>query len=77
VFLRTLLCDQRGWNVRNNVCHGLWPSEAFNFLVADRVFQVLMLLSMLRPVPAPANTQQAESANDEDSPPKESANADL
>jgi hypothetical protein len=76
VFLRTLLCDQRGWNVRNNVCHGLWPSEAFNFLVADRVFQVLMLLSTLRPVQEPENTRPAESGNDEGSPPKESANSD-
>lgn len=49
VYLRTLLCDQRGLNVRNNVCHGLWSSEHFNWFVADRVVHSLLVIGLLRP----------------------------
>lgn len=48
VYLRTLLCDQRGLNVRNNVCHGLWSSEQFNWFVADRVIHAVLLIGLLR-----------------------------
>lgn len=48
VYLRTLLCDQRGLNVRNNVCHGLWNSEHFNWFVADRVIHAVLVIGLLR-----------------------------
>ncbi len=52
-YLRTLLCDQRGWNVRNNVCHGILPAEGFNWMVADRLLHVILLLGLLRIQQAP------------------------
>ncbi len=47
-YMRTLLCDQRGWNVRNDVCHGLTPPAGFNWMVADRLLHVLLLLGLVR-----------------------------
>lgn len=61
VYLRTLLCDQRGLNVRNNVCHGLWNSEHFNWFVADRVVHVLLVIGLLRP--STTTTDESPSVN--------------
>ncbi len=47
-YLRVLLTDARGWNVRNRVCHGLAPSTAFGPVVADRLVHTLLMLSLLR-----------------------------
>ena len=47
-YLRALLTDQRGWNIRNDVCHGISSPEHMNKGVADRLFHVLLLLAMLR-----------------------------
>lgn len=57
-YLRTLLTDQRGWNLRNRVSHGLDGSMAFSRALADRLVHVLMLLSLLR--------AETEASNDED-----------
>lgn len=48
LYLRILLTDPRGWNLRNNVCHGISSIETFNQIVADRVFHVLLCLSLIR-----------------------------
>jgi hypothetical protein len=47
-YLRVLLTDQRGWNLRNTVCHGISPAGAFNSDMTDRVFHVLILLAHFR-----------------------------
>jgi len=47
VYLQTLLCDQRGLNIRNNVCHGLWNSEYFDWFIADRVIHALLVIGLL------------------------------
>ncbi len=47
-YFRVLFTDQRGWNLRNEVCHGLSRPEEFNVAVADRVFHSLLVLSLLR-----------------------------
>lgn len=47
-YLRVLLTDARGWNVRNTVCHGLAPVGAFTWPVADRVIHALLVLGLLR-----------------------------
>ncbi len=47
-YLRVLLTDQRGWNIRNTVCHGLADAHAFDAAVSHRVFHVLTLLAQLR-----------------------------
>lgn len=47
-YLRTVLTDQRGWNVRNEICHGLLPSTHYDLRIADRLVHILLLLSRLR-----------------------------
>lgn len=47
-YLRVLLTDQRGWNIRNDVCHGLFSSEQMNKGVADRIIHVYLVLALLR-----------------------------
>jgi hypothetical protein len=36
--LRVLLTDQRGWNLRNEVCHGMLHPERLGIAVTDRLF---------------------------------------
>jgi hypothetical protein len=48
-YFRVVLSDQRGWNVRNNVCHGLLPSQDFNHVISERLLHVLLRLALARP----------------------------
>jgi Domain of unknown function (DUF4209) len=48
LYLLTFLADQCGQNIRNEVCHGLASTLHFNPQVADRVFHVLLVLSLVR-----------------------------
>ena len=50
-YFRILLTDQCGWNLRNDVSHGLLPHEQFSQGMADRVFHVLLLLGLIRENP--------------------------
>lgn len=45
LYLRAILTDNRGWNIRNSVCHGLMQSEAFVLEIADRLMHILFLLA--------------------------------
>ena len=47
LYLRILLTDLRGWNLRNNICHGISHSHEFNCYTADRVFHVLLCLALI------------------------------
>lgn len=47
-YFRALLTDQRGWNVRNNVCHGLLNPNSFSLVVSNRLIHCLLLLSLIR-----------------------------
>lgn len=47
-YFRMLLTDQRGWNMRNDVCHGISPAGAFNYSTADRAMHVMLCLSQVR-----------------------------
>ncbi|RZK04250.1 MAG: DUF4209 domain-containing protein [Flavobacterium sp.] len=49
LYLRILFTDPRGWNLRNDICHGLMEFELFNKQTADRVFHALLTLGMIRP----------------------------
>lgn len=51
-YLQILLCDSRGFNLRNNVAHGLMDSEGFHRLFGDRLIHVLLFFSLLRAKPA-------------------------
>lgn len=48
-YLHMLLSDPKGWNVRNNVSHGL--VSGFGPMLSDRLFHVLLGLGCVRPNP--------------------------
>ena len=47
-YFRILLTDPRGWNLRNDVCHGINPSGFFQINISDRLFHVLLCLALVR-----------------------------
>lgn len=49
MYLLTALAHPKGLNIRNDVCHGLWPASRFTKAVSERVLHVLLAVSMLRP----------------------------
>lgn len=48
LYLRILFTDQRGWNIRNNVCHGLINDNYFNRGIADRIIHTMLLLGLVK-----------------------------
>lgn len=48
LYLRAVFTDQRGWNLRNNIAHGMVAGESLTTEKADRVFLVLLLLCFLK-----------------------------
>lgn len=44
LYLRVLFTDSRGWNIRNNICHGLITERYFTKGIADRIMHVIFLL---------------------------------
>ena len=48
LYFRILFTDQRGINLRNNLCHGISLPETFNLDLADRVIHALLLLAQVR-----------------------------
>lgn len=48
-YLQVVLTDQRGLNLRNEVCHGYGPVEMFGPQTADRLLHVALVLGQLRP----------------------------
>lgn len=49
LYLRVLLTDPRGWNIRNNLCHGMFRQEDFSKSIADRIVHILLVLAQVRP----------------------------
>lgn len=47
-YFRILLTDQRGWNMRNDVCHGISPLDDFNYSRADRIMHIILCLAKVR-----------------------------
>jgi hypothetical protein len=47
-YFRVLLTDQRGWNMRNDVCHGISPVDVFNYSTADRTMHVVLCLAQVK-----------------------------
>lgn len=45
-YFRILFTDQRGWNLRNSVCHGMASSDMFSSNTADRVLHALLCLGL-------------------------------
>lgn len=48
LYLQILYTDPRGWNLRNDVCHGISLPNQFCIEVSDRVFHTLLLLGQIR-----------------------------
>jgi hypothetical protein len=47
-YFKVVFTDQRGFNLRNNICHGLALSEEFSMENADLIFHILLVLAMLK-----------------------------
>ncbi len=47
-YFSAVLVDQRGWNLRNCVCHGLSDASEFGPHMSDRIFHVLLCLALVR-----------------------------
>ena len=48
LYLQTLLADERGQNIRNNVCHGLATPAQLGRRMADQVLHALLTVSLVR-----------------------------
>jgi hypothetical protein len=48
IYYRILFTDQRGWNLRNEVCHGIASLNKFDVQTADRLMHGLLTLGLLR-----------------------------
>lgn len=62
-YLKTLLDDPRGWNIRNDVCHGLADPSTFGTVMADRLFHVLLVLARVRQIADSTHEQPAPKAS--------------
>jgi len=47
-YLRVLLTERRGWNLRNSLCHAMLPAAEIGSAVADRVVHALLCLALVR-----------------------------
>lgn len=67
-YLTVLFIEKKGgFNLRNDLAHGLLPPTAFNRQIADRVFHSLLTLSLIR-------ERQPKDIRHDPSPSKEGAN---
>ncbi len=48
LYLRVVLTDPRGLNIRNNICHGMSPAVVIDNLMADRIAHILLVLGTVR-----------------------------
>jgi hypothetical protein len=58
-YLRVLLTDQRGWNIRNTVCHGMAAAGYFTADMSDRILHSLILLGHIRPEERSVDSQNS------------------
>ncbi len=66
-YLTVLFIEKKGgFNLRNDLAHGLLPPTAFNRQIADRVFHSLLTLSLIR-------ERQPKTFRHDPSPSKEAA----
>ena len=48
LYFRVVLTDQRGWNIRNDVCHGIFLQHKCSQVVVERLIHILLVLGLLR-----------------------------
>jgi Domain of unknown function (DUF4209) len=51
MYLVATMSHPKGMNVRNEVCHGLWPAAAFDRAASERVLHALLALALIRENP--------------------------
>jgi hypothetical protein len=44
-YLRVVLTDRRGWNLRNDTCHGILPAASFNQAASRQLLHIVLLIS--------------------------------
>lgn len=47
-YFRSMLVDQRGFNIRNDICHGDIWDEGFSHMMADRIVHILLCLALVQ-----------------------------
>lgn len=47
-YFKTVLTDQRGWNLRNSICHGFADLNSIGVHHLDRVFHILLCLAHIK-----------------------------
>lgn len=55
IYLIAVLSHPKGLNVRNEVCHGLWPAGNFTKTASERVLHALCAVALLRKAKQPAD----------------------
>jgi hypothetical protein len=48
LYLRVVLTDQRGWNIRNDVSHGLGTTNKYSRNITDRLIHIVLVFAILR-----------------------------
>lgn len=48
LYFKILFSEKLGWNIRNDICHGITREEAIQKPVTDRIMHVLLLLANVR-----------------------------
>lgn len=48
-YFKTMLTDQKAFNIRNDVCHGILPADRFGWFFAVRIVHVIICLSQTLP----------------------------
>ncbi|MGC8552524.1 MAG: DUF4209 domain-containing protein [Phycisphaerae bacterium] len=54
LYFRVVLTDQRGWNLRNHLLHGILPPSSLGYASSDRLLHIMLLLGGLRAAPKPS-----------------------
>ncbi|WP_042719991.1 DUF4209 domain-containing protein [Flavobacterium sp. B17] len=49
-YFRILFTDQRGWNIRNIVCHGMASPNMFNYEISDRIIHAFLCLGLIKKI---------------------------
>ncbi|MER3329650.1 MAG: DUF4209 domain-containing protein, partial [Candidatus Kapaibacterium sp.] len=49
-YFKILYNDKKGWNLRNNICHGIISPKFMTRREADRVFHTILTLAQVKPI---------------------------
>jgi hypothetical protein len=60
-YLRAILTDQRGLNLRNDICHGMCAPESLDRRTVNRLIHLALILSQIRTNTNPVESESQES----------------